>query len=81
MAVNKVVCTGIGTLVDLQYDTITSDMLFPGYTAHAASGEIINGSLDILNMTWNDLASSEYNQEVPAIALSTSATGIGLTVT
>lgn len=61
MAVNKVVCSGWGTLLDLTSDTITSDMMFSGYTAHAASGEVINGSLDILDLTWNDLSSSKYN--------------------
>lgn len=61
MAVNKVVCSGWGTLLDLTSDTITSDMMFSGYTAHAASGEVINGTLDILDLTWDDLSSSKYN--------------------
>ena len=71
MAVNKVVCTGLGTILDLQADTVTSDMMFSGYTAHAASGEVVTGSLDIADMTWNDLLLSKYNQEVPSISLGT----------
>ena len=71
MAVNKVVCSGLGTLLDLTSDTITSNKLFSGYTAHAANGELINGSLDILNMSWNDLNSPQFNQNVSDISIGT----------
>ena len=37
MAVNKVVYAG-QTLVDLTADTVTSDALRQGYTAHSADG-------------------------------------------
>lgn len=46
MAVNKVIY-GTKTLVDLTSDTITADKLLKGYTAHDASGNIIEGSFDV----------------------------------
>jgi hypothetical protein len=44
MAVNKVVYSG-KTLIDLSNDTVTSEKLLTGETAHAANGEIIVGSM------------------------------------
>lgn len=44
MAVNKVVIPGRGVQIDLTADTVTADKLAAGYTAHAASGEIITGT-------------------------------------
>lgn len=44
MAVNKIVYDG-RTLIDLTQDTVTSDALLPGKTAHAADGTIITGTL------------------------------------
>jgi hypothetical protein len=43
MAVNKVVYNN-ETLIDLTADTVTSDTLKSGYTAHSASGEVIEGT-------------------------------------
>lgn len=44
MAVNKVMY-GTKTLIDLSNDTVTSDTLFKGYTAHLADGSIVTGML------------------------------------
>lgn len=46
MAVNKVVY-GSRTLVDLTQDTVASDKLVSGYTAHDKAGNTITGSLKI----------------------------------
>ena len=46
MAVNKVVY-GSRTLVDLTQDTVASDKLVRGYTAHDKAGNAITGSLKI----------------------------------
>lgn len=46
MAVNKVVY-GSRTLVDLTQDTVASDKLVRGYTAHDKTGNAITGSLKI----------------------------------
>ena len=46
MAVNKVVY-GSRTLVDLTQDTVASDKLVSGYTAHDKAGNAITGSLKI----------------------------------
>lgn len=48
MAVSKVVCDGI-TLVDLTQDTVDSDKLVSGYTAHDKAGNSVTGSLKIQN--------------------------------
>lgn len=45
MAVNKI-NYGNKTLIDLTSDTITSEVLLTGYTAHNSSGNLINGSLE-----------------------------------
>lgn len=44
MAVSKVTY-GSTTLIDLTSDTVASDSLIKGYTAHNASGEQITGTL------------------------------------
>lgn len=44
MAISKVVY-GNDTLIDLTADTVTSDSLANGYTAHDKSGTLINGAL------------------------------------
>ena len=46
MAVNKVVY-GSRTLVDLTQDTVVSDKLVSGYTAHDKAGNAITGALKI----------------------------------
>ena len=43
MGINKVVYNG-GTLIDLTGDTVTSNSLLEGYTAHDRTGEIIIGT-------------------------------------
>lgn len=45
MAISKVVYGG-NTLIDLTSDTVTSDKLLKGYTAHGADGEPITGACD-----------------------------------
>lgn len=44
MAVNKVIFDG-NTLIDLTSDTVTSETLQLGKTAHAADGTVITGTL------------------------------------
>lgn len=44
MAVNRVDYDG-STLIDLTSDTISADKLYKGYTAHAADGSVITGTL------------------------------------
>lgn len=44
MAINKVVYGGT-TLVDLTSDTVASEKMLQGITAHAASGSVITGSI------------------------------------
>lgn len=46
MAVNKVTYGG-ETLIDLTGDTVQPQAMMAGYTAHAANGEVITGSLAI----------------------------------
>ncbi|MBP3920483.1 MAG: hypothetical protein J6D28_02845 [Bacilli bacterium] len=46
MAVSKVVL-GDETLVDLTSDTVSSDTLLEGATAHAANGELIEGKVSV----------------------------------
>lgn len=43
MAINKVIYGG-NTLIDLTGDSVTSDKLLAGYTAHDKSGEVIEGT-------------------------------------
>jgi hypothetical protein len=43
MANAKVTLNGV-TLIDLTSDTVSSDNLLSGYTAHRSDGEIITGS-------------------------------------
>lgn len=44
MAVNKVVY-GTSVLVDLTEDTVTSDKMLAGYTAHDKSGNQVTGNV------------------------------------
>ena len=44
MAINKVVYGGT-TLIDLTGDTVASEKMLQGITAHAASGSVITGSI------------------------------------
>lgn len=44
MSVNKVIYNNT-TLIDLTTDTVTSDTLLEGKTAHSNSGNVITGSL------------------------------------
>lgn len=41
---NKVTLNG-ETLIDISSDTVTSNTLVEGYTAHSASGEVITGNI------------------------------------
>lgn len=45
MAISKVIYGG-DTLIDLTNDTVESDKLIKGYTAHGPDGELINGSCE-----------------------------------
>ena len=45
MSINKVLY-GTNVLVDLTTDTVTSDTLLKGYTAHDKSGNQITGTLE-----------------------------------
>lgn len=45
MAISKVVYGG-DTLIDLTADTVKSDKLLKGYTAHGANGELITGACE-----------------------------------
>ena len=47
--VNKVIY-GNTTLIDLTEDTVIPEVMLAGYTAHDASGEIIEGSIEIATM-------------------------------
>ena len=63
MAVNKVVY-GSRTLVDLTQDTVASDKLVRGYTAHDKAGNAITGSLKIqVYRTGNGEPSSSLGEE------------------
>lgn len=63
MAVNKVVY-GSRTLVDLTQDTIASDKLVRGYTAHDKAGNAITGALKIqVYRTGNGTPSSDLGEE------------------
>lgn len=48
MAVNKVVY-GTTVLVDLTKDTVSSDKLLTGYTAHDKTGQAVTGTLTVQN--------------------------------
>ena len=63
MPINKVIYCG-ETLIDLSDDTVTAGSLISGYTAHGANGISITGSLDIWALSWNDLSSNQYNNEI-----------------
>ena len=63
MAVNKAVY-GSRTLVDLTQDTVASDKLVRGYTAHDKAGNAITGALKIqVYRTWNGAPSSSLGEE------------------
>lgn len=61
MAINKVVM-GNRTLIDVTGDTVTAATLIAGKTAHAADGTTITGTLDLEELTWNDLETLTNNQ-------------------
>lgn len=48
MAISKVIY-GANTLIDLTSDTVTTDKLMKGYTAHDMSGASITGTLTTVN--------------------------------
>ena len=50
MEINKVVYNG-NTLIDLTGDTVTPEVMLAGYTAHDASGEEIEGSIEIATLS------------------------------
>lgn len=52
MAINKVVY-GDDTLIDLTTDTVTSDAMLYGTSAHDASGNVITGSVITHNVVDN----------------------------
>ena len=39
------------TLIDLTSDTVTPEVMLAGYTAHDASGEEIEGSIEIATLS------------------------------
>lgn len=49
MGINKIVYSG-NTLIDLTSDTVTADKLCAGYTAHAADGSLITGTMAMIPM-------------------------------
>ena len=53
MAISKVVLRDGRTLIDLTDDTVTSENLVAGKTAHDASGEVITGTLSMNSLTAN----------------------------
>lgn len=55
--VNKVVVNGV-TKIDLTSDTVTPQSLFPGVTAHDASGSLIEGELLHNTLSGRDAANS-----------------------
>lgn len=57
MAISKVIFGG-ETLIDLTADTIQADKLLTGYTAHDASGAVINGSCDFDSNTQDATATA-----------------------
>lgn len=56
MAINKVIY-GSDTLIDLENDTVSSDKLLSGYTAHDKSGTLIEGGIP----TYKDVNLYEYS--------------------
>lgn len=60
---NKVTANG-STLIDLSSDTVAADKVLYGYTAHAASGAAITGS--IASKTSSDLTASALTVTAPA---------------
>lgn len=75
MAVNKVDING-ETLIDLTQDTVTSDNMLKGVTAHAANGEVITGDLT-LYMQHDDVLDSGHTSTSTASGLMSDATGGG----
>lgn len=63
MAVNKVVYNG-ETLVDLTNDTVTSETLAEGVTAHDASGAVITGTMTQGGGGGSDLASKLFEEKI-----------------
>ena len=71
MAVNKVVF-GTTVLVDLMSDTVTSDKMLNGYTAHDRSGAVVTGNITTKSAA--DLSASAQSVTVPAGYYATAAT-------
>lgn len=67
MAVNKVQYFG-DTLIDLTSDTVTSDTLLQGYTAHDKSGQIITGSIGDATQSTSGLMSASDKEKLDGIA-------------
>ena len=63
MATNKVVYAGT-TLIDLSNDTVTSDKILDGYTAHDASGDTVTGTIP--TKTSSDVGSSGSIITIPS---------------
>ena len=55
MAINKVVHSIHGTLIDISQDTVTADVLFKGHTAHGADGELIEGTYEVKESSSNSV--------------------------
>ena len=66
MAVNKVQYFG-DTLIDLTSDTVTSDTLLQGYTAHDKSGQIIIGSIGDATQSTSGLMSASDKEKLDGI--------------
>lgn len=67
MAVNKVQYAG-NTLIDLTSDSVTADQLLSGVTAHAATGEVITGTLEA-SAVITDYIIDEADQTIRIITL------------
>lgn len=65
MAYNKVIYGG-NTLIDLTGDTVTSEKLLTGTTAHGADGEMVNGSMANKGAVSGTIATKAGNYTIPA---------------
>ena len=66
MSVNKVIVNtenGYETLIDLTNDTVASETLAEGVTAHDASGAVIAGSMPITNVLYTPQALTDEQKE------------------
>ena len=73
MAVNKVEY-GDTVLLDLTGDTVSADTLLKGASAHNASGEVIDGAVDLNNYYTKDETAGYVNQEIGKLDFSNFAT-------